>query len=76
MTPSSELNNVTSSTSSSGSSGVVVYSDDDVQIRHDVRGSVESQRRKELANALNAICKERRRLESSPEQGMHFLRYC
>ena len=64
MNPSS----TSTSTSSLSSDGVVVFSDEDVEIRFDVTersdSSSDSQRRKHLANALNAIRKERGQLDT------------
>ena len=59
----------TSSTSSTSDEGVVVFSDEDVKIRLDVTeksdaSSNDSQRRKNLANALNAIRRERVQLDT------------
>lgn len=58
----------TSTSTSSVSDGVVVFSDEDVEIRFDVTersdSSSDSQRRKQLANALNAIRKERGQLDT------------
>jgi hypothetical protein len=70
--PSSSSSSISSSipsTSSTSDDGVVVFSDEDVQIRLDVTeksdtSSNDSQRRKNLANALNAIRKERVQLDT------------
>jgi hypothetical protein len=70
--PSSSSSSISSSipsTSSTSDDGVVVFSDEDVKIRLDVTeksdtSSNDSQRRKNLANALNAIRKERVQLDT------------
>lgn len=67
-TPRSTSGSTSESPTGSTTDEVVLYSDDDVQIRFDVSekstDSSESQSRKNLANILNAIRKERGQLDS------------
>lgn len=67
--PKPSSSSISTSISSSTSDGVVVFSDDDVEIRFDVTeksdtSSNDSQRRKNIADALNAIRRERVQLDT------------